>query len=157
MSNAYPGRNSGLYTKAYLICQRLMLLFRGKTNNTICQFMRYTAVGGCAFVIDFLCLYILTSYFHIYYLYSAAIGFAIGIVLNYLLSISWVFDTRKIQNRQFEFVIFSIIGLGGLLLNEVFIWYFAGILLINYLMAKLISTCFVYTYNFFVRKMALFS
>ncbi|MGC8491130.1 MAG: GtrA family protein [Syntrophobacteraceae bacterium] len=157
MSNAYPGRNSALYTKAHSTYQKLMLLFRGKTNNTVVQFMRYTTVGGCAFVIDFLCLYILTRYFHIYYLYSAALGFAIGMVLNYLLSIHWVFDKRKVQSRQWEFVIFFIIGVGGLLLNEVFIWYFAGILLINYLIAKLLSTFFVYTYNFVVRKSTLFS
>lgn len=157
MSNAYPSQNLGLYTKAHSTYRKLVLLFHGKTNSTFAQFLRYTTVGSCAFVVDFSCLYILTSYFHIYYLYSAAFGFALGIMLNYLLSISWVFNERKMHNRQVEFVIFSIIGLGGLLLNEVFIWYFAGILLLNYLMAKLFSTFFVFAYNFFVRKITLFS
>ena len=67
-------------------------LFVNKTDNTVVQLFRYTFVGGVAFIFDFGSLFILTEYIKIYYLVSAAIAFIIGLTINYLLSISWVFS-----------------------------------------------------------------
>lgn len=157
MRSAHSGRDASPHTRANVAYERLILFFRGETDNAIVQFLRYTIVGGCVFAVDFSCLYVLTRYCHVYYMISAAFGFAIGVVLNYALSILWVFKKRRIRNWLSEFAIFSLIGLGGLLLNEVFIWYFTAIILFHYLIAKVLSTFFIYTYNFVVRKLMLFS
>ncbi len=133
------------------------VLFRNGTNNTAVQLLRYTVVGGCAFAFDFSCLFFLTSYCHLYYLVSAAIAFLVGLAVNYILSVAWVFNRRRMDSRLSEFVVFALIGLGGLLLNEVFIWFFTEVLLLFYLVSKAISTVLVYLYNFLVRKFVLFS
>ena len=133
------------------------VLFRSRTNNTAVQLLRYTVVGGCAFAFDFSCLFFLTSSCHLHYLVSAAIAFLVGLVVNYILSVGWVFSHRRMNSRLSEFVVFALIGLGGLLLNEVLIWFFTEVLLLFYLVSKVISTVLVYLYNFLVRRFVLFS
>jgi putative flippase GtrA len=131
-------------------------LLKNKTNNTLIQLFRYTFVGGVAFLFDFCSLYILTEYFNIYYLVSAAIAFMLGLTINYLLSISWVFEKRSLKSKHLEFAVFALIGIIGLALNEFFIWFFTEIAGTYYLYSKLISTALVYSWNFFVRKYTLF-
>jgi putative flippase GtrA len=132
-------------------------LLKGSTDNTGIQFMRYTLVGGCSFIVDFSCLFVLTSYCHVHYLVSAAFAFVLGLVVNYVLSIRWVFNERRMRSMWVEFSLFAAIGLGGLLLNELFIWFFTEVVLFYYLISKAVSTVLVYIYNFGVRKLTLFS
>ncbi len=89
-------------------------LLKDKTDKTRMQMFRYMFVGGAAFIVDFVSLFILTDFFGIYYLISAAIAFILGLIANYLLSVSWVFNKRTLENRTFEFGIFAIIGIVGL-------------------------------------------
>lgn len=135
----------------------LRSLFKGKTNNSFLQFFRYTFVGGFAFIVDFGLLILLTEYFHIYYLLSAGIAFVFGLVVNYYLSINWVFDKRIVRNRFVEFLIFTMIGLIGLGLNELFLWLLTDKFLIHYILSKGITTFIVYFWNFFARKFLLFN
>jgi putative flippase GtrA len=132
-------------------------IFKGKADSTTLQLFRYTFVGGFAFLIDFSTLYILTEYFNIYYLLSAGIAFILGLITNYFLSVKWVFNARTMKNRYIEFLLFTLIGLIGLGLNELFLWILTDILLIYYLLSKIITTVIVYLWNFFARKFILFS
>ncbi len=135
----------------------IQAVFKGKTNSTFLQLIRYTFVGGFAFVIDFGTLFILTNYLNIYYLLSAAIAFLIGLTINYSLCIRWVFVKRNIRNRKAEFLLFMFIGIIGLALNELFIWIFTDVALMHYLISKIFTTIIVYLWNFFARKFMLFN
>jgi len=136
---------------------KIQSLFIAKTNSTLLQLFRYTFVGGFAFMVDFGTLFILTEYLHIYYLVSAAIAFLLGLTINYILSVRWVFNSRTMENRWLEFMVFAIIGLVGLGLNELFIWLLTEVFLIYYLLSKIITTAIVYFWNFFARKFMLFN
>jgi putative flippase GtrA len=131
-------------------------LFRQNTDKTIIQFFRYIFVGGAAFIVDIGSLYILTDIFGIYYLLSAAIAFILGLIANYLLSINWVFNRRTMDNRLSEFTVFTTIGIIGLGLNEVLIWFFTGYVGFFYLISKIIAAIIILFWNFFARKYALF-
>ena len=128
-----------------------------QTNSTAIQFYRYVFVGGLAFVVDFGALYVLTHYAHIFYVLSASISFIIGSVLNYKLSILWIFSDRPIQNRSLEFWFFVGIGLTGLALNAGIIFIFTHFFGLFYLLSKIISAVIVFSWNFGVRKIFLFS
>jgi putative flippase GtrA len=132
-------------------------VLKGKTDNTFFQLIRYTFVGGLAFLVDFGTLYLLTEFIHLHYLLSAGIAFILGLLTNYLLSIRWVFTTRSVRNKKIEFLIFAIIGLAGLGLNELFLWIFTSLLGIYYLLSKILTAILVYLWNFFVRKFILFN
>lgn len=131
-------------------------LFTGKTDSTLIQLFRYTFVGGFAFLIDFGSLFLMTEYLNVHYLISAGIAFILGLITNYFLSIRWVFDSRKMNSKSLEFFLFTVIGLVGLGLNELFLWIFTELLLIYYLISKIITAILVYLWNFFARKYLLF-
>jgi len=132
------------------------LLFKSGTNNTLVQLFRYTLVGGIAFLFDFGSLYFLTDWMYVHYLVSAALAFLAGITVNYLLSIAWVFQVRTMKNVWVEVSIFAVIGIVGLGMNELIIWFFTELAKFHYLISKLFSTVSVYLWNFFARKFLLF-
>lgn len=136
------------------ISQRLLM---EETNKINVQLVRYIFVGGIAFIIDFMSLFVLTEYLDIYYLVSAAIAFTLGLLFNYIMSINWVFNKRKYKNIHFEFGMFAVIGIVGLGLNELFIWFFTQDLQIYYLISKILAAIIILFWNFFARKITLFS
>ncbi len=120
------------------------------------QWLRYTLVGTLAFGLDFGSLFGLTHFLGIYYLVSAGIAFLAGLCFNYILSVAWVFNKRSVQTWWIEFLVFASIGVVGLAMTELFIWFFTEIIRFHYLVSKICSTVLVYLWNFFGRKFALF-
>jgi len=136
---------------------RIGSLLFAKSDKTSTQFLRYIFVGGIAYAVDFGSLYFLTDIIRIHYLISAAAAFILGLITNYILSIFWVFARRTLTNKQMEFLIFAIIGVVGLGLNEGIIWFFTALIHFHYLMSKVVSAIVVFFWNFFARKKILFS
>ncbi len=120
------------------------------------EFIRYIAASALALAIDVATLSILTSWFAVPYLLSGAIAFTLGLVTVYTLSIWWVFDHRTARNWSTEFILFAVIGLIGLLINEVFLYVFTTALGLHYLLSKAASVIAVFTWNFCARKFLLF-
>lgn len=139
-----------------MVKETLNTLLKQQSERTIIQLFRYFFVGGAAFLVDFGSLFVLTDFFGVYYLISAAIAFILGLIVNYGLSISWVFNNRKLENSTLEFGVFSLIGIIGLGLNEIFIWFFTAEIGFYYLISKMISAVIVLFWNFFARKFVLF-
>ena len=129
---------------------------KSATNVLFVEFRKYVIVGGIAFAVDFTTLFLLTSVFHIHYLYSAAIGFVLGLTCNYVLSIRWVFSSRNVSNRYVEYGIFALIGVVGLGLNEGVIWLLTAGGGLHYTLSKIGAAGIVFLWNFSCRKFLLF-
>lgn len=121
------------------------------------QFIRYVGVGGFSFLVDFSCLYLLTDLAGWHYLLAATLAFIAGLVTNYLLCLRWVFDFRRMHNRLHEFAAFGIIGLAGLLLNNLLLFLLTEAASLHYLLSKLFAAAFVLLFNFSLRRWMLFS
>ena len=137
------------------ICKILHLNFKDKTKNLLLQMFKFLLVGGLAFVIDYVTLIICKEVFHINVLISAAIAFTVSVIINYILSVKWVFDVDKNKSKEknfITFIVFSIIGLG---LTELIMWFGVDILKISYLIVKIIATAIVMVFNFVTRKLFL--
>lgn len=126
-------------------------------KNTLIQLLRYGVAGGTAAVVDYGTLWALTEWAGVHYLVSAMCAFIAGLAVNYVISIFWVFTENRFANRKVEFLIFLIIGVIGLGLNELIIYFFSDVIHIHYMIGKLISTVLVFFWNFFARKLILFS
>jgi len=135
----------------------LKKIFLQNTDNTFLQLFRYTFVGGIAFIADFGLLYILTEYIHFHYLLSATLSFIVGLIINYSLSKLWVFSSNTIKKRWVEFIVFSLIGIVGLGLNNLFLWIFTDYCSIYYMWSKILTTVIVFFWNFLARKFILFN
>lgn len=121
--------------------------------------MRYFVTGGLAFVVDFGAFAIALYYFDIHYLISNLIGLAAGNVVNYLLTVRWVFSTEKRKMEKYVFlevVVFVLISLFGMGLNELLMYVFVGMLCIQELISKVAAAVIVLLYNFLARKFILF-
>ena len=125
-------------------------------HSTFIQLLEYGIVGGIAFVADYGSLWCLTEYAHVHHLVSAALAFIIGLAVNYLLSIRWVFKERAYDNKWMEFAIFAIIGVIGLGFNELIIYVVTDLMTLHYMLGKIVSTIIVFFWNFFARKIVLF-
>lgn len=127
-----------------------------RTADTRIQFLRYLAVGGSAFVADFSTLFAFTHWLRIHYLISNIFGFIVGLVVNYVLSLLWVFNTRKFTSRVAEFTLFGVIGVVGVGLSELILWLMTGLGGAHYLLSKLVATALVLLWNFGARKILVF-
>ncbi len=121
------------------------------------EFIRYFLASGIALAVDVSLLFLLTNILGIGYLYSGALAFAAGLITIYLLSITWVFESRTLKNWKFELVLFAAIGVVGLLLNELFLWFFTEEVGLFYLVSKILSIGVVFSWNFIARKYILFT
>lgn len=128
-----------------------------ETTNWKIQFFRYVFVGGFSFIVDYGLLFILTEFFHLFYLISATISFIVGLVINYLLSTKWIFKKSKLSSTTLEFIIYGIIGVIGLILNNIMLFIFTDLLIIHYMISKLITAVIVMGWNFFGRRIILFN
>lgn len=131
--------------------------FVSSTDNTLLQLFRYTFVGGFAFIVDFGLLYVLTEFAGFHYLVSATLSFVVGLVVNYLLSKVWVFTQSTYSNKRVEFLLFAVIGVIGLGINNVSIWFLSDVIGLWYMLSKAITTVVTYLWNFFARKYILFN
>jgi putative flippase GtrA len=131
-------------------------LFIVPTDLAAVQFLRYLMVGGVAFVADFATLFLLTDVGGLYYLHSSAIAFLVGLAVNYILSIRWVFAQRALDTWIYEFAIFAILGIIGLGLNQVLMYVFTDLANFHYLISKAVATIATLLWNFLSRKVLLF-
>lgn len=130
---------------------------RHHLRKLLTQFVSYVAVGGVAFVVDLGTLYLLTEFFGIYYIASATAGFLLGLIVNYLLCVIWIFDFRAIEKAAHEFGLFAAIGIVGLLLNNLLIYLLTEFVGIHYVISKMIAAALVLVFNFALRRQLLFS
>ncbi len=128
---------------------------RAKMSKLIKQIIRFGFVGGTAFVIDFGVFWLLTEFVGINYLLSNVVAFTVSVIYNYILSIYWVFDTKKTGNKVFEAVVFIVLSVVGLGINEAIIWLCVDKLTFHSLLSKIIATAIVMVYNFITRKLFL--
>ena len=123
------------------------------------QFVRYLVTGGFAFVVDFLlyafCLYELSWH----YLVANLVGLVAGLVINYVMSVAWVFSEckRVLEDRKtVEFGVFAIVGIIGVGINELLMLLMVGMLDANEMKSKIVAAILVLMWNFGARKMVLF-
>ena len=120
-------------------------------KKLINQILKFGVVGGIAFVIDYGILFLLAKVVGLNELISAAISFIISLTFNYFLSTKWVFEAKKQTPKEvIIFVLLSVVGLG---INELLIYLGTKKLGIDVMIVKLFATAIVMVYNFITRKL----
>lgn len=121
-------------------------------KKLVAQFMKFGAVGSIAFLIDFGVLAFCTEALHIEYLISATIGFTVSVIFNYLASMRFVFAHREELSRRREFVIFVVLSVIGLIINNAIMWLIVEQFKGHYLVSKIFASVVVTLWNFITRK-----
>ncbi len=142
-------------------------------NKLMEQIMKFGVVGVVCFFIDFLITMIVSSLLRTSAgmetgtaaLVGAFFGFTISVIINYILSMKYVFVRKEGLDRRKEFIIFTILSLIGLGIHEVIILLSIDVIYENWLWvksflsptlatagAKVFATGIVMVYNFITRK-----
>lgn len=124
-------------------------------KHLIAQFMKFGVVGAVAFVIDYGLLALLTEVFGVNYLASATVSFTASVVFNYVASMRYVFTHKEGMSRRREFVIFVVLSVVGLGINNACMWAGVELFGIHYLLTKIVATAIVMVWNFVTRKIFL--
>lgn len=119
------------------------------------QIIKFGFVGGTAFLMDYGVLFFLTEFLGLHYLISGTISFALSVIYNYILSIKWVFDTKKTRKKSEEFIVFLILSILGLGINQALMWLAVEKFDIYYMFSKIFATVVVMIFNFVTRKIFL--
>lgn len=129
----------------------IRILFVDKTKRGRIQLFRYLFVGGVSVIADAGSLYVLTAFFDVHYLVSAIIGFILGTIVNYTLSVRWIFESTK--KFKSEVTLFTLIGVGGLGINELILWMLVSGLGFHFMVAKAFSVSVVLIWSFSLRRL----
>lgn len=149
----------GDYQVVEMAFVELLKIAVSNKQNIVGQFLRYFVTGGLAFIVDFGVFSLTLYYFDVHYLVANLIGLMAGNVVNYLLSLGWVFsaEKRKMEkHRMLEITVFVIISLVGMGLNELLMLLMVGFADLNEMFSKVMSAGVVLVYNFLARKFILF-
>lgn len=119
--------------------------------------IRYFAASAVALAVDAGSYIAMIRLGGVHYLIAGLVGFLLGLVTIYVLSVRWVFRQRRLAGRRSEFVIFALIGVFGLLINELVLYVCVAWLSFAPELAKLISAGIVFCCNFLGRKLLLFT
>ncbi len=137
-------------------------------KNLLNQILKFGIVGLFCFFIDFGITTGLANFLGVHYLFSKFLGFVISSVVNYLLSIKFVFTKKKEMDQKKEFTIFLILSAFGLAINEAVMFLCIDVvyknsaplqgLISDSLMVSIgaiVATGVVMVYNFISRKLFL--
>lgn len=120
----------------------------------ILQLIKFGIVGVIAAIVDVGVLVFLKELLYVDVLLASAISFCVSVTVNYLLSMSFVFKSKK-QSKVKEFVLFVLLSIGGLCLNQFILWVGVKFTTVYYLVVKIFAMVIVPIYNFITRKIFL--
>lgn len=126
-----------------------------RMKKLIEQILKFGVVGIIATVIDFGVLYVLSQPLGMDPVISAGISFCVSLVFNYVASMRYVFTHREDMSRSREFVIFLVLSLIGLAINEAIMA--SGVAVFGssalaVMGTKVLATAIVMVWNFVSRK-----
>jgi putative flippase GtrA len=119
--------------------------------------LRYFGASALALAVDFGAYSGLIRLAGVDYLVAAPVGFALGLVTIYAISVRWVFRERRMKDARAEFMLFALLGLAGLLLNQGIVYAGVEWLRLAPEAAKVVSAGVVFCFNFVTRKLLLFT
>lgn len=117
------------------------------------KFVRYFFVGGAAAALDFAVFALLTKVVHLAWFWSAVASFVLATLINYLLSIRFVFQSgARFSRKHHEVTLVFLVSLIGLAINQAVLWVCIDRAHFALLLAKVVGTGVVFFWNYFARR-----
>lgn len=114
----------------------------------------YGIIGSFTSFLDFCVFSVLANFVGIYYLVANCISVLVGITTSFLLNRKYNFKVKDHYKRRF--VVFLGVGLCGLVLSNVILYFGIDILHVNEILVKLASIVLVVGFQFLLNKFVTF-
>jgi putative flippase GtrA len=118
---------------------------------------RYFLVGGSAAVVDIGLFLLLAQQMGFPYLRVAAGSFVAATLVNYVLSVRFVFVSGLRYRAHWEVALVFLVSGVGLAINQAVLWGCVERLGLNLLLSKLAATGIVFFWNYFARRRFVFA
>jgi len=119
------------------------------------QALRYGAAAFLGFAADYLTLLLLKEIFGLHYLAAVPIAFIVGVAVNYLVGVLFVFRRGR-WSMRLELSLFLMISLSALAVTEASMYLLTDLLQIDYRISRIAAGAVTYLYNFFSRRWLLY-
>jgi putative flippase GtrA len=113
-------------------------------------------VGGAAACVDIGLFAVFAKILGLPYLRVATASFALATLVNYWLSVRFVFVSGQRFRRRWEMAMVFVVSAAGLALNSLILWLAVEYLKSELMVAKLAATGVVFFWNYFARRVLIF-
>ena len=128
-------------------------LYKLKNFNSI---IKYSIVGGIAFIVDFSIFYMAINFFEINYFVSGIYSFIAGVFVNYFLARRFVFYNHNKVKKSTEFVGVYLISGIGLLIHQFTIYSLVEFINSDIYVSKILTSIIVLLWNYNMRRKYLY-
>ena len=126
-------------------------------GNKVTGFVKYSVVGGIAFLIDFSVFYMAVTFVEIGYFVSGIYGFVVGVFVNFVLARKYVFyDCSKVKGTVEFFGVYFISGV-GLFIHQLTIYMLVEFAGSDVYIAKILASIIVLLWNYSIRRKYIYS
>lgn len=127
---------------------------REKIKGLLIQISKFGVVGIACTVFEYIIFAAMVYLMHIDEYVSQLVSFSISTVLNYVLSMKFVFVRDENRCKDADFIIFAVLSIIALGLSELILFLFIDVIEFNApLVVKLFATAVVMVFNFVTRKL----
>jgi dolichol-phosphate mannosyltransferase len=116
------------------------------------RLMRFGISGASCALLNILILYVATAYGHIWYLYSAALGFIISQFASFLLQKLWTFGNRALAGSHIQLTYHFALALVNLGINTLLLYLFVEGLGIWYILAQAFASAIIACESYFAYR-----
>ena len=125
--------------------------------DSLPRVIRYASVGGAVAFLDLVFFFIFAYLGNFPYLWVNFIGFVLGTMANYFLSIRFVFKRRPGYTTRKELVRVYIISVVGLTVSQISIYIFISILSVPMILSKVMTLVINFFWNYLARARFVFN
>jgi putative flippase GtrA len=119
-------------------------------------FARYFLAGGACAVVDIGLFMLFAKGFGLPYLRVATATFLVATLLNYVLSVRFVFVSGKRFSRRWEIALVFLVSGIGLAMNSAVLWLGVEVARVGLFASKLTATGAVFAWNYLARRHLVF-
>lgn len=124
-----------------------------KTNYA--QVIKFAVAGAVGAGIEISLFILLVDFVGLYYLTANLFAISVAIVVNYVISLKWVFDPGR-YSRRVEFAAFIGVSFLALLMNQLLMWFMVDSLELETTISKVLAIGMVAVFNFIAKKFFVF-
>jgi putative flippase GtrA len=116
----------------------------------------YFVIGGVSFLANFCVFLLFVNIAGQHWVTGNIAGFVAGTLINYLLSVRFVFESRIFFRRQFEVLLTVIVSALGVAMETLLIYFAHEVASLNLNIAKLGAAGVVFFWNYGARRFLVF-